>query len=525
MDHNSAARRLTTKAMEGKPDPDRDIWITELIERGHGALVGKITRKGERVFHFRYFGTKGQEWLRIGRYSKAGDTEQCWTVAQARSRALALAAMHRSGIVDLRKHFEAEAKTNNEAAALDLDRIQRERSAAIAAAEAARLAAERRVTVCQLFTRWAETELKPRVRTDGTRSGRKDGGQFLKEQFERRVFPVLGSVPVSDVTKADVMAVIDAAKADGRLRTANVLLAGMKQMFSFAVDREIIDKEPTARISKRHAGGKETMRTRVLSPDEVKELFRRMVASRRAGPVGRQREIPAVAPRTRLAVWVMLSTGARIGEAMGAVWSGPHVDAQSLAKLPEATDVKVGVVDLDAGTWYLPTTKNEREHLIHLSDFAKAQFRALRDLSAPFAGDQEKPPSVPWVFPNAAGDGPVCVKTFGKQLADRQRQGSKSMRGRTLDTQALSLSGGRWTAHDLRRTAATFMAELGISGDVIDECLNHVIESRVRRTYIRNRRLADQARAFDALGAKLSSLTGTGQLPSNVVPLIQSEAA
>ena len=50
------------------------------------------------------------------------------------------------------------------------------------------------------------------------------------------------------------------------------------------------------------------------------------------------------------------------------------------------------------------------------------------------------------------------------------------------------------------------MASLGISGDVIDACLNHMIESRMRRVYIRDRRKPDQARAFDALGAHLSRL-------------------
>jgi len=70
----------------------------------------------------------------------------------------------------------------------------------------------------------------------------------------------------------------------------------------------------------------------------------------------------------------------------------------------------------------------------------------------------------------------------------------------------LVLPGGRWTPHDLRRSAATLMAELGVSGDVIDECLNHIIESRVRRVYVRNRRLSDQAKAFDALGECLNRL-------------------
>jgi hypothetical protein len=33
------------------------------------------------------------------------------------------------------------------------------------------------------------------------------------------------------------------------------------------------------------------------------------------------------------------------------------------------------------------------------------------------------------------------------------------------------------------------MASLGISGDVIDECLNHMIESRMRRTRVRHQTL------------------------------------
>ena len=80
------------------------------------------------------------------------------------------------------------------------------------------------------------------------------------------------------------------------------------------------------------------------------------------------------------------------------------------------------------------------------------------------------------------------------------------MTGRSRNTTALLLPGGRWTAHDLRRTAATLMAEIGTNGDVIDECLNHIIESKVRRVYIRNRREEAQAVAFDALGAVLTAI-------------------
>ena len=93
------------------------------------------------------------------------------------------------------------------------------------------------------------------------------------------------------------------------------------------------------------------------------------------------------------------------------------------------------------------------------------------------------------------------------------------MAGRSKATDSLLLPGGKWTAHDLRRTGATLMAGMGISGDVIDECLNHVIESRVRRTYIRDRRPQEQARAFDALGARLDGIISGRLAASNVVAL------
>jgi hypothetical protein len=124
--------------------------------------------------------------------------------------------------------------------------------------------------------------------------------------------------------------------------------------------------------------------------------------------------------------------------------------------------------------------------------------------------------SAPWLFPGFDGEGPVGVKSLGKQLSDRQREPQRRLAGRTKGTSALLLPGGRWTAHDLRRTAATLMAGLGISGDVIDECLNHIIESRVRRTYIRDRRAAEQSRAFDALGACLQDLTMAKQTTRSV---------
>jgi integrase len=360
------------------------------------------------------------------------------------------------------------------------------------AEDAARLAAERRITVRELFERWAATDLQPRVRTDGRRTGRKDGGSFTRAQFERRVFPTLGAMAVADVKKADLLGILDDAKAEGKLRTANVLLSDLKQMFRFALAREMVARNPLDIISKRDVGGAAVERDRALLAEEIRLLAAAMPAAR-------------LHARTAAAVWVILSTGARVGELTGAAW----VDALPAAKLlqaeAEAAAVKLGFVDLEARTWHLPDTKNQREHTIHLSQFAIQQFERLLALREAVWESGEPKPG-PWVFPNAASTGPVSPKAFGKQLTDRQREADRRLKGRCKATRSLILPGGRWTPHDLRRTAATLMAELGVSGDVIDECLNHIIESRVRRTYIRHRREKAQAAAFDLLGHRLVQL-------------------
>ncbi len=67
------------------------------------------------------------------------------------------------------------------------------------------------------------------------------------------------------------------------------------------------------------------------------------------------------------------------------------------------------------------------------------------------------------------------------------------------------LDGGRWTAHDLRRSASTLMSQLGISNDVINQCENH-IKPGMSGVYIQDRREAEQAKAFDALGQRLAKL-------------------
>ena len=445
---------ITDKQMQAATTTG-DLWITEDGPRGAGRFLGRITPRGERAFYFRYTTSDGsRDTLPIGAYDPKGRAGL--RLAEARITAGQWSKISQSGIKDLRSHFARTVSDKLEAE--ETLRLQVNRDA-----QEAELEQQRRLTIRQVFDRWASTELTPHLRADGKRSGRKDGGQYSREQFERRIFPTLGDTAAVDVRKADLLAILDAVKAEGKLRTCNVLLTDLKQMFHFALAREIVERNPLDTITKRQAGGAETERERVLSPDEVSDLARQLPKAN-------------MGKRSELAIWLTLATGCRVGELMNAQWQ--HIDKQ-------------------ARTWHLPDTKNQRPHTIHLSEFALSKFAALE-------GFRE---TVPWVFPNTKSTAPVCVKSFGKQLSDRQRTAEQRLKNRTAATDSLTLPGGKWTAHDLRRTAATLMASLGTSSDVIDECLNHMIQSRVTRIYIRDRRETEQAKAFEALGRRLDELT------------------
>lgn len=474
---------ITDKQMQARPGTS-DLWLVDSGARGYGRLMGRITPAGKRLMYYRYTGSSGaQVRLPIGPYDARGDGAATFTVQQARDRAREWAALYRSGVKDLREHFAQQAQERHEQA----EQAARDRAEAAAAAA-------RRVTVEQLFEQWAGVELTPKVQADGTRTGRKDGGAFVRQAFVRRVFPKIGSVPAETVRKAELMAILDAAVSDGKGRTANMLLTDLRQMFRFALDREIVDRNPLAGVLKKHVGGKETERDRALSESEIRKLVKIIPGT--------------LSERSALAVWLIIATACRIGEATGARWE--HIN-------------------FARRTWYLPETKNQRDHTIHLSKFAVTQLRALADIrdadhAARLKKGEASEPS-PWVFPARDWKDSVCPKSLAKQLSDRQRPADRRMKGRAKKTTSLLLPGGQWTPHDLRRTAATILAGLGFGSDVIDECLNHKIESKVARTYIRDRRLTEQARAFDALGAKLEALTTGIAEAGNVHQLHKRERA
>lgn len=313
-------------------------------------------------------------------------------------------------------------------------------------------AAQARQTVKDLFDRWAEVDL---VR-------RKDGGKEIRRMFEKDVLPKLGALAVEDVKKVNITSVTDPLLARGVNRMAKVIFSLMRQMFRFAVDRGLIEADPTASIRKVKIGGPDVERDRVLSEAETGALCQQLP---RAG----------LMPTTEAAVWIALSTLCRIGELLSAQWSD---------------------IDLDNHLWRIPDTKNGKPHNVYLSDFAAKQFRQVKELNGQGT----------WVYPSRDGKKAVSSKTITKQLGDRQRANAP-MKRRSKSVATLTLPGGKWGPHDLRRTGATMMTRLGVLPEVAERCLNHVEENRMKRIYQRHTYETEMREAWRLLGDHLAQLT------------------
>lgn len=424
----SLAATIRSAEAEGRPTTIND----------GGGLV--LRRRGEHwLWYFRTTSpeTKRDVWISIAPRSPFPNT----TLATAR---------------ELARAYRLQADGGVDPAA----KKKRDLAAKVEQAETAK----RALTVRALFARWKETDLALIVKGD-TRSGRKDGGEYVEQQFTRHVFPHIGNLRAERVRRADVMALLDILKAQGSNRTANVILAMLRQMFRFAAKRDLVQGDPTFGIEKRDAGGKDGERDRVLSEAEIRELAQKVPAAK-------------LNLRTEAALWLLLSTAARVGELIKAEWK--HVD--TLARV-----------------WTIPAenSKNGKAHQIQLSDFALQWFARLNELRTHDV----------WLFPNNQEASHIDTKTINKQFSDRQRSADARLSNRTTNTTALLLPGGKWVPHDLRRTAASLMQSLEVSTEVIDRCLNHTEANKVTRTYQRNELIPQRTEAFKRLGERLELLT------------------
>jgi integrase len=343
---------------------------------------------------------------------------------------------------------------------------------------------------------------------DGVR--RVDDNAELRRSFEKDVLPLIGARPVREVDEGDLRVVLRSVISRGAYRMASRIHADMVQLFAWAEARKpwralMIEGNPTKLVELAtllpHGCDPDAERDRVLSPEELRELHAKladMEAAYAATPAGKKYGTDRpLKKETQLALWICLGTLCRIGELLKARWE--HVN-------------------LKTGEWFVPAenTKTRVSWKVYLSPFALRQFEALQALT----GD------TPFCFPAraASGEAPadhVCVKSVSKQIGDRQTRFKKRagpLTHRKHDNTLVLFEGkkGEWTPHDLRRTGATMMQQLGVSLDLIDRCQNHVMAgSHVRRAYLHYDYAAEKREAWERLGKRIDALLGDSDaLPS-----------
>ena len=184
----------------------------------------------------------------------------------------------------------------------------------------------------------------------------------------------------------------------------------------------------------------------------------------------------------------------------------------TLTRRQEAALARWRDVDFDTRTWTILETKNGEPHIVPLSRQAIDLLRArlpVDDVS------NSKPQDISAL---------VFATSSGAPLGNWDRETKRIIVASGLGkenakTGVVSMKDGSamWTRHDLRRTGATMLGEMGELPDIIEAALNHVsIRSPLAATYNRSRYRPQVAAALQRLA---DALDGIEAGAAKVVPL------
>ena len=194
---------------------------------------------------------------------------------------------------------------------------------------------------------------------------------------------------------------------------------------------------------------------------------------------------------------------------LAAIWKAAEREAPKLraftrlmmltaAREREVADMVAGEVNLEAGRWTIPgaRTKNRQGYALPLSPLALAELRTVWPNEEPGAAD--------FILGRSAGNG---FRGFGR-LKLRLDAASK-------------VSGWRW--HDLRRTARTGMARLGVPRDHAEAAINHISSrTSLERTYDRHDYAPEVIAALTRWQAHVAGVVGEA---AEAVPLVTRKRA
>ena len=276
-----------------------------------------------------------------------------------------------------------------------------------------------------------------------------------ERQLNVSLLPKWRTRPAEEISADDLLAVLNAKVKAGAPVAANRLRALVSRMFTFAAEQRLVPPtvNPVIGVKK---PAKETTRDRVLTDDEIRRLWDACATQN-----------PYVCAWFRL----RLVTAQRGGELLQMRWQ-----------------------DIDPGShfWTIPPAfvKNAHGHRVHLNATALKILKTV-----------PRSERAVWVFPKSfMGD----YKHVGRRLAQSTRANIVAeTRTKPGERDRADIRG-----HDLRRTAASFMASGGVPRFVISRILNHSDGKDITSVYDRYSYDAEKRAAMEFWNRQLTAILG-----------------
>jgi integrase len=275
------------------------------------------------------------------------------------------------------------------------------------------------------------------------------------ERYLRKHWGTLSELPIRKITRADVAARLARIAEESGGFAANRARAALSALFAWAIAEGLADANPVVGTRK---AIDETARDRVLTDEEL------MLIWRHAGG-GHYGAI----------IRLIILTGQRREEVAAMTWEE---------------------VDLEGATWRIGSdrTKNARAHEIPLACQAVELLRTLelREGRALVFGSRSGP-----------------FSGWSKAKASLDARVQKVLRA--VHDQGLTLKA--WRLHDIRRTVATRLADLGVLPHVIEAVLNHVSghKAGVAGIYNRSFYAAEKRAALTLWASHVMALVEAGE--------------
>lgn len=275
----------------------------------------------------------------------------------------------------------------------------------------------------------------------------------IERIFERLVRPRIGTESIYELGRRDIVEMLDAIEDENGPVMADRTLAHLRKALNWQATRDDRFSTPIIKGMAR-VKPKERARDRILDDQEIRDLWTALD------------ELGSDAPeRYPTYVKTLLLTAQRRSE------------VSHMAR-----------AEITGETWFVPATRTKTKNAV-----AVPLTKHVRDL----IGDRRG-----FVFSSAGGKRAFSGYSKSKKALDAKIAELRKRSRRPAMP--------RWTLHDLRRSARSLMSRAGVSADIAERVLGHVIPG-VRGVYDRHEYLDEKRDALEKLAALVERILRPGE--------------